>query len=85
MHDLSRVAEVEIVLVDTTEVVRTIVGALKPEVERPSSNRSTIDISGEANTLRMSIMASDISALRAALNSYLRWVEVIIDAVKTLR
>jgi tRNA threonylcarbamoyladenosine modification (KEOPS) complex Pcc1 subunit len=51
--------------------------ALAPEAKTPSSDRSstTIDVSG--NQLVLNTAANDVSALRASLNSYLRWVEGI--------
>jgi tRNA threonylcarbamoyladenosine modification (KEOPS) complex Pcc1 subunit len=85
MRDLSQGVEAEIAIGASAEFVRVLKGALQPEVEQPSSERSAIEISGEASTLRMRIKASDVSAMRAALNSYLRWVEAIIDAVDTVR
>jgi tRNA threonylcarbamoyladenosine modification (KEOPS) complex Pcc1 subunit len=82
LRDLSRGVEAEIAIGASAEFVRVLKGALQPEVEHQSSDRSAIEISGEARTLRMRFTASDVSAMRAALNSYLRWVEAIIDAIE---
>jgi tRNA threonylcarbamoyladenosine modification (KEOPS) complex Pcc1 subunit len=51
--------------------------ALEPETSTPSSDRSTtsIDVAGEL--LVINTDADDVSALRANLNSYLRWVDGI--------
>jgi len=42
-----------------------------------------MDTEGEILALR--INASDIAALRAALNSYLRWADAIVDVVERVR
>ncbi len=58
--------------------------ALEPEAKTPSSDRSNtvIDVSG--NQLVLTTDADDVSALRANLNSYLRWVEGIQGIVDNL-
>lgn len=55
--------------------------SLKPEVERPSSSRSRILLDLQEETIRIMISASDVTALRSTLNSYLRWVKSIIDVL----
>jgi len=55
--------------------------ALKPESESPSSERSKTSISIDENHLIIATYASDTTALRASLNSYLRWVEGIQNIV----
>ena len=85
MRDLSQGVEAEVTIGASPEIVRVLQGALQPEAEKPSSDRSAIEISGEACALRMRLSASDVSAMRAALNSYLRWAEAVISAVETVR
>jgi tRNA threonylcarbamoyladenosine modification (KEOPS) complex Pcc1 subunit len=55
--------------------------SLSPEVERPTSERSKVTVSSEKGRVIIFIEASDVVALRAALNSYLRWVGAILDVV----
>lgn len=55
--------------------------SLKPEVERPSSFRSRISLEVQGGTIMIMVSASDVTALRSALNSYLRWVKSIIDVL----
>ena len=55
--------------------------SLAPEVERPTSERSNVTVSAEKGEVIISIEASDVVALRAAINSYLRWVGAILDVV----
>ena len=73
------VAEVR---VDVPEGVSCLIGeSLAPEVERPTSGRSSVAVSVVEGRVVISIVASDMVALRAALNSYLRWVGAILDVV----
>ena len=66
-------------------LVNILLGALLPEAERPSSARSKVSMEAEGRHLNMRIRASDISALRAALNSYLRWADAILDVLQRVR
>ena len=73
------VAEVRVLV---PEGVSGLIGeSLSPEVESPSSGRSSVAVSVEGCGVVISVVASDIVALRAALNSYLRWVGAILDVV----
>ena len=73
------VAEVR---VDVPEGVSGLIGeSLAPEVERPTSERSKVMVSAVEGQVVISIEASDVVALRAAINSYLRWVGAILDVV----
>lgn len=67
------------------ELASIIGDALLPEVERPTSDRSRVSVETGIDVVKISIEASDISALRAALNSYLRWIESILDVVEVAR
>lgn len=58
-------------------LLSSIEKALKPETETPSSDRSNTIVEIKDDQLVISTEASDTSALRASLNSYLRWVEGI--------
>lgn len=78
----SVVAEVTIGL--PGDLVNVVEGSLAPEVERPTSDRSYVDVSVEEGVLRIRIEASDVAALRAAINSYLRWVSAILDVVGSI-
>jgi len=75
-------AKVSIVLdPDLLDAVKT---ALIPEVESPSSERSRTGVSIQGNELVIETVASDTTALRASLNSYLRWVQGIQGIVDIL-
>ena len=47
-------------------------------------SRSKIYIKEENGELRIAIEAEDVVALRAALNSYLRWTKLAIDAKEVM-
>lgn len=66
------------------DLVGAIEGSLVPEVEQPTSERSVVEVSAEEGKLMISFKTSDIAALRAAINSYLRWVGAILDVVNSL-
>ena len=54
---------------------RIILRSLSPEAGR-GMPRVGVSIAGSGNDANMTIEAADIAALRAALNSYLRWADV---------
>ena len=66
---------------DLLDAVKT---ALIPEAESPSSERSRTEVKIQGNELVIETFASDTTALRASLNSYLRWVQGIQGIVDIL-
>lgn len=56
-----------------------VLKALKPEIEKPLTSRSRVNIKGEGKVLTLIFEAQDTSALRALTNSYLRWVALVND------
>ena len=66
------------------EALTAITESLLPETETPSSERSSIELESLDGGLMMTFRASDISALRAAMNSYLRWVQGITNMFNVL-
>ncbi|MGD2200163.1 MAG: KEOPS complex subunit Pcc1 [Candidatus Bathyarchaeota archaeon] len=65
-------------------LVGIIEGSLLPEVERLASDRSRLKVETGKGEIIINIEATDISALRAALNSYLRWVNAVLDVIETV-
>ncbi len=62
-----------VVELEDTAVNKTALEALRPEADE-GMNRVSIEISTEPPLIR--IDAQDIHALRASVNSYLRWLGV---------
>lgn len=77
-------ADAEITIDAVEELVQIIEKSLHPEVEQPISERSKVEITTENSELRIRVKASDLAALRAALNSYLRWVGAILDTLENI-
>lgn len=74
----------EIYIKTSSDLKNIIIKALKPESETPSSNRSHTIVKTVDGGILISSTASDITALRAALNSYLRWVQGILNMVEKI-
>ncbi|MCJ2555033.1 MAG: hypothetical protein LN410_02375 [Candidatus Thermoplasmatota archaeon] len=55
-----------------TDAAETVAAALGPEAARPVP-RSAVTLRTTTSALVMEVEARDTGALRAALNSYLRW------------
>lgn len=62
-----------------------VMKALKPETEmHPSTRRSRVQVASKQNTLILNFEAEDTPALRASINSYLRWITLINDSFQTM-
>lgn len=77
-------ASVELVFEDEKEA-RAIHSSLKPEELLPESTRCRAGVARRKNVLCLEIDARDTAALRAALNSFLRWTIVARDVIKAGR
>lgn len=62
--------------------LQVVIQALKPETESSSTRRSIVHMTPEGRGLTLDFRATDTSALRAAINSYLRLIGVAIDLQK---
>ena len=82
---LSEEVEAEVTVRGREGFIRILESSLRPEVERPSSTRTSASLKAEGSVLKLEIIASDITALRAALNSYLRWVQSINEVLEKTR
>jgi KEOPS complex subunit Pcc1 len=61
-----------------TPHARAVWGALFPEVGREIPRTKVEMVPGEGEIV-LNVEATDLGALRAALNSYLRWIKVSED------
>jgi tRNA threonylcarbamoyladenosine modification (KEOPS) complex Pcc1 subunit len=68
---------------DSEDDVKVIVNSLIPEIKNkiPKTN---VEITYSGKTLFLKIETNDISSLRAACNSYLRWINTAFDVKKTI-
>jgi tRNA threonylcarbamoyladenosine modification (KEOPS) complex Pcc1 subunit len=62
--------------------LQVVLQALTPETETSSTHRSKVYMTTEGQGLVLDFRAKDTSALRAAINSYLRLIGVAIDLQK---
>jgi len=75
-------AEAKILVEVPRGTVDIIIKALKPELESGISDRSKVIIKTSEEGLIIDVSAADITALRAAVNSYLYWIQGIIDIIQ---
>jgi tRNA threonylcarbamoyladenosine modification (KEOPS) complex Pcc1 subunit len=63
------------------EIRNILINALKPESELPTSERTQTSVNIQDDRLLIITHASDVTALRAALNSYMHWIKGILNLV----
>jgi tRNA threonylcarbamoyladenosine modification (KEOPS) complex Pcc1 subunit len=70
----------------TKQQLSAVFRALEPETHGSVTSRSKVRIAKEDNTLMLTLVftAKDTSALRAAVNSYLHWTHLTVDALESL-
>ena len=62
-----------------------VLKALKPETEMHRfTRRSKVKVGSKQNSLTLNFEAEDTSALRAAINSYMRWIMLINDSFQAI-
>ena len=68
---------------DSEEEVKVIAKSLIPEIKNkiPKTN---VEVTYSGKTFYLKIETEDISSLRAACNSYLRWINTALDVKKTV-
>jgi len=62
--------------------LKVVLQALRPETETSSTPRSKVHMTTEQQRLILEFKAKDTSALRAAMNSYLRLIGVAMNLQK---
>jgi tRNA threonylcarbamoyladenosine modification (KEOPS) complex Pcc1 subunit len=72
-------AEAKILVEAPRGAVDIIIKALRPELESGISDRSKVLVKASEKGLVIEVSADDVTALRAAVNSYLYWVKGIMD------
>ncbi len=66
------------------KLAKTLYHSLLPEVlHPPSESRSRTVIEQHNSIIKITIIAKDLSALRASLNTYLYWITGILKSINT--
>ncbi len=66
---------------DSKKTAELLLSALSPETKSGPSDRATTRVSIRDSVLVIEIEANDITALRAAMNSYIAWVSACLRTV----
>jgi len=84
-ESLSTSSRAEILIDVRGNLADILEDSLLPEAERPTSERSKVEVEALDGRLVIRVESSDIVALRAALNSYLYWISAVLDMVEKIR
>ena len=70
----------------TAQQLSAVFKALEPETRSAVTGRSKVTIAKEDKALMLTLVfsAKDTSALRAAVNSYLHWAHLTMDALESV-
>lgn len=78
-------AEITIeIRLSSSKVAETVYRTLLPETKQPSGFRSHVTVKHREKELELHILADDIVALRAASNTFLRFVAVAVKTVNVV-
>jgi tRNA threonylcarbamoyladenosine modification (KEOPS) complex Pcc1 subunit len=68
---------------DSAEDANIIAESINPEIKHkiPKTN---VKVSVKGKSISLKIEAKDVSSLRAACNSYLRWINISLNVKKTI-
>jgi tRNA threonylcarbamoyladenosine modification (KEOPS) complex Pcc1 subunit len=68
---------------DSEKEAKIVAESLNPEIKHKIP-KTEIEVSLSGKTFSLKIEATDVSSLRAACNSYLRWINTAINVRKTV-
>ncbi|TMI08936.1 hypothetical protein E6H34_03895 [Candidatus Bathyarchaeota archaeon] len=68
----------------STRIARTIFSSVAPETQQTPGYRSSTKLETSGRALRMRIQAQDLVALRAASNSFLRFIAASFRAIEVV-
>ena len=68
----------------SSKLAETVYTSLLPETKQPSGFRSQVSVKHKGKALELHILADDIVALRAASNTFLRFVAVAVKTVNVV-
>ena len=70
--------------VESQEYLPSLLRAMIPELKK-ASNRAKVKIDADQFAIILSVEAKDTTALRASLNTYLRWIDSSIKALEVVK
>ncbi len=65
--------------------LKIVLNALKPEVKKAPTKRSRTILKRQDTSLILKIEAEDTVALRATVNTYLRWIDTLRNVLEVLQ
>ena len=68
----------------TQKQLSTILNALTPEANAPLTRRAKIKLEKKDSFLLLKVEAEDTVALRATLNTYLRWINSTVNVMNAV-
>ncbi|MFW9844672.1 MAG: KEOPS complex subunit Pcc1 [Candidatus Thorarchaeota archaeon] len=69
---------------ESERVANILYSALLPETESIPSERANTSISVKGSSLIVEIIANDLTAMRAALNSYVAWISACLQTMDSI-
>jgi len=69
---------------ESEELAKILYSALLPETESIPSERATTNVSVKGSSLIVEIVANDLTAMRAALNSYVAWISACMRTIDSI-
>jgi KEOPS complex subunit Pcc1 len=68
----------------SSKIARTIFSSVAPETQQTPGYRSFTKLEADGHTLKMRVQAQDLVALRAASNSFLRFIAASFRAIEVV-
>jgi tRNA threonylcarbamoyladenosine modification (KEOPS) complex Pcc1 subunit len=69
---------------ESEHIANILYSALLPETESIPSDRATTSVYVRGSSLFVEINASDLTAMRAALNSYIAWISACMRTLNSV-
>ncbi|MCK5266213.1 MAG: hypothetical protein KAJ36_00670 [Candidatus Thorarchaeota archaeon] len=69
---------------ESERIAKILYSALLPETEAIPSERATTTVSMKGSSLIVEIVANDLTAMRAALNSYIAWISACMKTIESI-
>jgi len=69
---------------ESVRVAKILYSALLPETESIPSDRATTKVSVKGSSLIIEIIANDLTAMRAALNSFVAWISACLKTIDSI-